>query len=92
MWGQSEPKDLLTVIFFSTPLEQPNQVQIFCVCLHYLGKVSESHSSEMKGTLEKNKGKLHWGQIDPKDWLWVKKTLNSCKKKPKVPLEVLRCN
>ncbi len=26
----------------------------------------------MKGTLLKNKSKLYWGQIDPKEWLRVK--------------------
>ncbi len=35
MWGQSDPKDLNgNFFFFHTPLEQPNQAQIFlCACL-----------------------------------------------------------
>ncbi len=42
--------------------------QMFCACLDiFLGKVTESHAPEMKGTLLKNKGKFQWGQIDPKE-------------------------
>ncbi len=32
-----------------------------CVCVDYLGKVTDTHVPEMKGTLLKNKEKLHWG-------------------------------
>ncbi len=85
MWWKSSLSDLSDrkdpkQCFFNAPLEQPNQVQQFFLCvseIDYLGKVTECHAHEMKGTLKEIKETSIGGKPDLEDWLRVKHTWTS---------------